>query len=938
MKTKMLSRGLMMSMTAGAFLAVLSGCQSDNISVPVQEQYNRDFIKQFGVPSGQQSWNTAKQVNARIDASVLSKADRVEILTAWPGTSDSRVLASYKAADAADFNFDVPQGLDRVYVRAIDANGRVVADGYRTIRANAMAFEAQAENSSVNVSLFDLTQSPAFGSALVTDRNKATWTSFIGNNGLPVYSEDSKTLVYTDYTPLELKLNVSKSDTQSEWEDMPEDGVDFANYDKCIMVAAPGKLATPAVATKIAVKVILEKIEGTLGYSNIELCHGGVGDWKSFGSNSVTEDIGVEAEYVYELNDDDAREFIANGARIQGCDVKVKGLQFKELDAASDPYVRYADVFNIYGFTTGGPASDINGYISNHLGPDNSLDPAGYSASDLVPLVGKNGVFHEEVNDEMKCNLDLYRDKLGLDKGVEYRVVQDSEVGINFFFGCASYFNSLGYFYYTDAEADNVEALLKKPKFIIIANAYPGHNIKFDRGTAEAPDFQHETPYSQLEKANGTGDYATAKADEGKDKSDDWAHPMLPKRLVDHVDPEVNGPAEEGYTGKMQSAYYKLVHYDIDSEGKPIEGSASYTFPAGTHVAFFIIQGGYYWIERNGDTSQKVNNIRLAFSLPQLNDAIGNTFHTSHSHAWTGQNAEGEGGYSMVSNVGGDVASWTPFASYLWNGKTVMGVEDMPCEPDGKIGFAGGDHDMNDLLFNVSGRIIREEDEELIPEAPKTMSWIVACEDLGVTDDFDFNDVVFGVTHAAGETTAKITALASGGTLPVYLSSVYPQIVDGQEVTNENGILIPAGSNGGEFHSWWGSDKPSSQIVNARNYQHGRGAEVEISVPADFSLATAGDPESAAPTHGRPADGDSNMGGFKVLVKKNGNLSTTITAPRYEAGFEAPQMFLVPSSWHWPAERQIITGVYTKFIDFEDGWWEQKDGPDAHNRIHHDWR
>lgn len=64
----------------------------------------------------------------------------------------------------------------------------------------------------------------------------------------------------------------------------------------------------------------------------------------------------------------------------------------------------------------------------------------------------------------------------------------------------------------------------------------------------------------------------------------------------------------------------------------------------------------------------------------------------------------------------------------------------------------------------------------------RDMSWILACEDLGTTDDFDFNDVVFSIEAVTTNTAALNLGVAQW------------QVV---ENTNENGfVLNPVGSSG----------------------------------------------------------------------------------------------------------------------------------------------
>ena len=67
-------------------------------------------------------------------------------------------------------------------------------------------------------------------------------------------------------------------------------------------------------------------------------------------------------------------------------------------------------------------------------------------------------------------------------------------------------------------------------------------------------------------------------------------------------------------------------------------------------------------------------------------------------------------------------------------------------------------------LLKDNGRPCEEVD---IPR--KASSWILACEDLGNMADCDFNDIVYRISHVAGEENATVTPLAAGGTIPARL-------------------------------------------------------------------------------------------------------------------------------------------------------------------------
>lgn len=187
----------------------------------------------------------------------------------------------------------------------------------------------------------------------------------------------------------------------------------------------------------------------------------------------------------------------------------------------------------------------------------------------------------------------------------------------------------------------------------------------------------------------------------------------------------------------------------------------------------------------------------------------------------------------------------------------------------------------NDLYFAVDVN----EPSDITTENPQ--EYILAVEDLGSNDDYDFNDVVFSVSHVAGQTKAQVTALAAGGTLPVQLYR------DGKAID-------------GEFHSWFegenaavGGKYPMINTTSGQAYVAGK--TVEITVPSDFRLETK---QNEVP-----------MGGFKVMV--NGDEKMEITAPQKGA---APQMICVPTSWRWMQERKSIDLGYTLFGDYGSGY------------------
>ena len=199
------------------------------------------------------------------------------------------------------------------------------------------------------------------------------------------------------------------------------------------------------------------------------------------------------------------------------------------------------------------------------------------------------------------------------------------------------------------------------------------------------------------------------------------------------------------------------------------------------------------------------------------------------------------------------------------------------------------DYDMQDFVFILDTDDVEygdPTDEIITTDEPQPVRWLIACEDLGAMDDFDFNDVVFEVQHVAGETTARITPLAAGGTLETYL-------MRGDEIVS------------GEWHALFGG-APHTQMINTTALTH-RPESFTITVPSDFSVSSSTD----------GAGYQKNMGDFHIKVVRADGTETAITPP---GPGEAPQMMLIFQAegkpWCWPVERHHIRLAYPTFTDW----------------------
>lgn len=193
----------------------------------------------------------------------------------------------------------------------------------------------------------------------------------------------------------------------------------------------------------------------------------------------------------------------------------------------------------------------------------------------------------------------------------------------------------------------------------------------------------------------------------------------------------------------------------------------------------------------------------------------------------------------------------------------------------------GHDNDFNDLVFGFKEGnlpLIIDKDQEDV-----AMTYIVACEDLGGSFDWDFNDVVYGIEHVSGQNTARVKLLAAGGTLPVTI------LYNGQPVrfTRESNQWIT------DLHEAFGV--PQKTHVNVGGYKANPIYSNEFSVDGNFTVAD-------------------DASKFQIQVRyDDGSTVASIGVPDSVRGKE-PQAFLVADpNWEWPSEMQRIDSKYKDF-------------------------
>ncbi|WP_455668664.1 hypothetical protein [Phocaeicola sp.] len=164
-----------------------------------------------------------------------------------------------------------------------------------------------------------------------------------------------------------------------------------------------------------------------------------------------------------------------------------------------------------------------------------------------------------------------------------------------------------------------------------------------------------------------------------------------------------------------------------------------------------------------------------------------------------------------------------------------------------------------------SGKVVinGKDDEDVINAAT------YAFEDLGSVGDYDFNDVVFKVSHLSGSTEATVELLAAGGTLKT-------------AVKYNNEVLWS------EVHEAFGAS--TNTMINT-----GKGSGTKI---PDIKTITV------------PADALFKDLNFSIVVtdaKDETKTSSVVSTPTVGG---APQCLCIPAIWKWPKENVSIVKAY----------------------------
>ena len=281
------------------------------------------------------------------------------------------------------------------------------------------------------------------------------------------------------------------------------------------------------------------------------------------------------------------------------------------------------------------------------------------------------------------------------------------------------------------------------------------------------------------------------------------------------------------------------------------------------------------WEGANGDYPYRINGndinieeiVTRGFDL-NLEQGAAFGFYLKVWHDWDGGDYDGQETYIWYTDkeLNMDKLAHAAYFEYGDNVKYLC-FEDFRGTTYTHSGVKS-DRDFNDVVFvfNPAPEIVHNEGSK----------WVLAVEDLGVTDDYDFNDAVLCIERVSGTTTAKVTPLAVGGTLSIKLMH------DGNPVSDE-------------LHSYFGAEKTDGKYPMINTTSAGvPGKSFIVPVTREWTLSEYT---------------NTQMGGFNIMVDEDQN-ETIITPPNPG---DAPQMICVPYTWNWPKERVRIDTAYPGF-------------------------
>ena len=317
--------------------------------------------------------------------------------------------------------------------------------------------------------------------------------------------------------------------------------------------------------------------------------------------------------------------------------------------------------------------------------------------------------------------------------------------------------------------------------------------------------------------------------------------------------------------------WYKDNKYEKDANGYVFRGRRfDFRLPVGTTFGFYVNVTGK-------------NKTRKYYSNPTLN--------ANGRQAFSYFEAEKQINVGVDGNINQTDTEW---ATYICVEDIPVHKEDIGADALGQE--SAGDMDYNDFIFLLRGKQTHVGESGSDTSTP--VEYYYAVEDLGGSYDYDFNDVVFSVSHVAGVGHLHVVPLAAGGILESFIC----YHGDGKEFSSN------------EVHSYFGLS--GTGYVNTKDeFTTQPLKSISFAVPAYWSHTGLGGNDNAAV--GSTADN-----GIAVKVMQKDGAVHSIRTP--EEGM-SPQMLILPMGWEWPTECTRIDEAYPDFGEWGAGYLQGTD-------------
>lgn len=381
---------------------------------------------------------------------------------------------------------------------------------------------------------------------------------------------------------------------------------------------------------------------------------------------------------------------------------------------------------------------------------------------------------------------------------------------------------------------------------------------------------------------------------------------LIPSRKGGRTD----GPDEDGFMkGNIVGSRYELAYFGENGTGAPQE-----EFPEGLQLHFFLFtecnMGGESLIPEVTDQGTQedgsdqvcriVGEVQLYSSATDLNETARKVAN-SRNCVLSKNEDQGGHGSTFVPNIS-TAAVFALSAFSLADGEmNFVALDDW---------HVADNLDWNDMVFWIDG-------VEPVKNLEEDLSWTVAFEDLGNTDDFDFNDVVVRIDHRMNakinnnstdlewnNNYALVSLVAAGGTLPASISygtkdfgevhellgykdkdakGFYPMINTEKDGATAEAVTL------GYINFMDENRRPSGIASNITRLNWPAGADYSDLNKIDLKTVAAQ---------------------IKIVVTSEDGTESSIELPVADKRGKAPYALCIPSPWAWPVERVAINRAY----------------------------